>query len=207
MGNERIKPDEYNDLLNEAEKLCSAANIINCPTIQLVPLCGLADKPLDEAIEYTARNIAAIAEIGKKYDVQFQLEPIAWSPINSLSKSLKVIKKAGKENVGMVIDFWHLWAGEETKPEEVSKLDGSKIYGVHFCDGLRHKQGTEWNEEELRGFLPGEGNIPIRKWVDAVKSTGFDGVYSSELFSSKHWEWDIIEIARETKKRMEEYIL
>jgi sugar phosphate isomerase/epimerase len=54
--------------------------------------------------------------------------------------------------------------------------------------------------------LPGEGEIPIKEWVEAVKSTGFDGVYSSELLSPKHWEWDILEIARETKLRMENYL-
>jgi len=43
----------------------------------------------------------------------------------------------------MVIDFWQLWAGEETTPDEVAKLDSSLIYGVHFCDGIRHVKVTE----------------------------------------------------------------
>lgn len=102
-----------------------------------------------------------------------------------------------------MIDFWHLEAGERTTRDEVAKLDASLVYGVHFCDGIRHSKGTKRVEEDLRGFLPEEGKIPIKEWVDAVRATGFDGVYSSELFSPKHWEWDLWEIARESKIRID----
>ena len=199
--------DQRPALMAEAERLSAAAEVLSCPTIQLVPFCGLEGRPWEEVRRLSAENIADIADIGGAHGVRFQLEPIAWSPIHSLSQSLEVIAEAGRENVGMVIDFWHLWAGEETTPDEVAKLDASLIYGVHFCDGIRHTPGTPWVEEDLRSFLPGEGRIPIEEWVAAVKSTGFDGVWSSELLSPKHWEWDILEIARETKALMEKYIL
>lgn len=204
---ERVEPIERAALMRETERLCAAAAVIGCPTIQLVPFCGLEGRPWSEVLRLTARNIAHIADIGKRYGIRFQLEPIAWSPIHSLSQSLKIIEAAGRDNVGMVIDFWHLWAGEETIPDEVAALPKSLIYGVHFCDGIRHIQGTRWVEEELRGYLPGEGKIAIKEWVAAVKSTGFDGVWSSELLSPKHWEWDLAELARETKALMEKYIL
>ena len=204
---ERVEPEEREQLLAETERLCAAAEVLQCPTIQLVPFCGLAGRPRSEVLKLTARNVADIAGIGKKHGVRFQLEPIAWSPIHSLSQSLQVIEEAGRDNVGMVIDFWHLWAGGETSPDQVAALNGSMIYGVHFCDGIRPSPGEEWVEERLRGFLPGEGKIPISEWVSAVKATGFDGVWSSELLSPRHWEWDLFEIARTTKELMGKYIL
>ena len=204
---ERVEPSARAALMKEAERLCAAAQVLGCPTIQLVPFCGLAGRPWDEVVALTARNVADIADIGKRYGVRFQLEPIAWSPIHSLKHSLMVLETAQRDNVGMVVDFWHLWAGGETTPDDVAKLDKSLIYGVHFCDGVKHQPGTEWVEVDLRGFLPGEGRIPISEWVAAVKSTGFDGVWSSELLSPKHWEWDVAEIARETRALMAKYIL
>lgn len=203
---ERVEPEQRSELLNEAKRLCAASEIIGCPTIQLVAFCGLEGRPWSEILELTARNVADVADIGKQHGIRFQLEPIAWAPIHSLSQSLELIDRAGRDNVGMVIDFWHLWAGEETTPEEVARLDVSMIYEVHFCDGVRHVKGTEWVEEDLRAFLPGEGDIPIDEWVSAVLSTGFDGAWSSELYSPKHWEWDLIEIARQTKALMLQYV-
>jgi len=203
---DRVEPEERRQLMAEAERLCAAAEAIGCPTVQLVPFCRLEGRPWPEVIRLQARNVADIADVGKQHGVRFQLEPIAWSPIHSLSQSLELIDAVGRDNVGMVIDFWHLWAGEETTPDEVAKLPASLIYGVHFCDGIRHLPGTEWVETKLRGYLPGEGNIPIAEWVAAVRSTGFDGVWSSELLSPTHWEWDLMELACRTRELMERYL-
>ena len=48
--------------------------------------------------------------------------------------------------------------------------------------------------------------LEISDELDAVRSTGFDGVYSSELYSPKHWEWNLLEIALKAKKLMENYL-
>jgi len=203
---ERIDPKEYKELLAECERLCTVAEALKCPTIQLFPTCGLAGRSWPEVRDLTAKNIAKLADIVATRSVRFQLEPSAWSPIHTLAQSLEVIDAAGRDNVGMVIDFWHLWAGGGTTPDEVAKLDALLIYAVHFCDGIRPQADTKWVEEKLRGFLPGEGKIPIKEWVEAVRATGFDGIWSSELFSPKHWEWDLWQIARETKARIERYL-
>lgn len=202
---ESLDQKEHNKLLWECERLCAAAEIIGCHVLQIVPFNGLSGRPWKEIRDLTAGNIAKLADIASAHKVKLQLEPIAFSPINSLSKSLEVIKAAGRSNVGMVIDFWHLWAGGGTEASEVAKLDKSMIYGVHFCDGARPKDGR-WDEAALRGYLVGEGDIKVSDWVAAVKSTGFDGVWSAELYSPKHWEWDLMEIAVESKKRMMEYL-
>ncbi len=197
-------------MLAEAERLSAAARDIGCPQVQLVPFCLLAGRPYAEVIRLTAANVKDIAAIGRRYGIRYQLEPIAWSPIHSVKQSLELLKAAGNpDNVGMVIDFWHLWAGRETEPRDVAALPKSLIFGVHFCDGVRPEPGVTWDDKDepgLRSYLPGEGKIDIPAWVAAVKSTGYDGYWSSELLSPKHWEWDLWEIARETKARMERYL-
>src|SRR5438270_251897 len=82
-------------------------------------------------------------------------------------------------------------AGQATTPDDVARLDKNLIYGVHICDGKRRVPGTLWDEGALRGYLPGEGDIPIAEWVAAVKATGFDGVWSAETYSPRHWEADL----------------
>lgn len=203
---ERVEPGERRQLMAEAERLCEAARAIGCPTIQLVAFTGLEGRSEDEIMRLVAANVAEIADIGRAQGIRFQLEPIAWSPIHSLRQSLELIKMAGRDNVGMVIDFWHLWAGGATEPDEVARLDRSVIYGVHFCDGKRIPRGQPWTEEGLRSYLPGEGDIPIRDWVAAVKATGYVGSWSSELLSPRHWEWDLREIAVRCRELMEQYV-
>jgi sugar phosphate isomerase/epimerase len=203
---EQIEDMERKELMAAAERLSAVAEIISCPTIQLVSLCGFEGRPLEEVLELTALNLAEIADIGKRHGVRFQLEPVAWAPIHSLSHALTLIERADRDNVGIVVDFWHLWAGGETSPAEVARLDPSIIYEVHFCDGKRIPKDRLWTEGALRGYLPGDGDIPIRAWTAAVKKTGFDGSWAVELFSPQHWEWDLNEVTSESKRRILEYL-
>jgi sugar phosphate isomerase/epimerase len=197
---------KLDEILKETDYLSKVAREINCPTIQLVPLLALEGRPWDEIVQITGRNVGKIGAIGKKYGVNFQMEPVAWSPIHSLSKCLEMVDVAAEENVGMVVDFWHLWAGGETTPNEVANLEKSRIYNIHFCDGKRQPRDTEWDETILRGYYPGEGDIPIGEWVDAVKTTGYDGYWSCELVSAKYWEDDVFEVASTMSKAMDTYI-
>jgi sugar phosphate isomerase/epimerase len=203
---EVVEPAARKDLFVKAGRLITAAAAMKCPVIQLVPFCALEGRPESEVIGLTAKNVAEIADMGKAYGIKFQIEPIAWAPIHSLSQSLKLMDSAGRDNVGVVIDFWHLSAGEATTYDEVAKLDKSIIHGIHFCDGKLHVKGTVWNEGALRGYLPGDGDLPIKEWVAAVKATGYDGCWSSEMYSPYHWEWDLTEMARISRERMLEYI-
>ena len=108
--------------------------------------------------------------------------------------------------MGLVIDFWHLWAGRGTRPEELARLDRQLIFGVHLADGKRPPEGEPWIDEKLlRGFLPGDGDLPMAEWVAAVKATGFDGVVSGEILNDQLWERDLYEIATGMRQRMDQY--
>jgi sugar phosphate isomerase/epimerase len=204
---ERRTPTERKAMLDDCRRLCAAAAVIKCPTIQLVPFCdGMGDMSVAEIMRVLVENVTEIADIGRPHGVRFQLEPIAWAPVRSLRHCLELIERVGRGNVGMVIDFWHLWAGELTTPAEVAALDSRLIYGVHFCDGKRIPKAGPWTEEGCRGYLPGEGDIPIDAWVQAVRATGYDGSWSSELLSPRHWEWDLWDVARECRSLMLKYL-
>jgi sugar phosphate isomerase/epimerase len=203
---EVVEPEKKKKMLAEARKLCEIAKIWRCPTMQVCPLCALEGRPWKEIRDLTAQNLKEIADIGKLNGVRFQVELIAYSPIHTLAQALEVIDRTGRDNVGLVIDFWHLYAGGGTTPHEVAKLDKSMIYGVHFCDGTARVKVTAANELEVRSYRPGEGDIPVQEWVDAVLATGYDGSWSPELCSPKLWEEDLWEVARMCREDIEKYL-
>ena len=71
---------------------------------------------------------------------------------------------------------------------------------MHICDSLPVKEKIT---QELRNVWTGAGVIPLQEWVDAVKATGYDGWWSCELFSFKHYELVPWETARNIKALME----
>ena len=79
-------------MLEECEGVCSLAEQIGCPMVQLLtgPLDpngrykGLAGKPWPEMLKLTAKNLAALADIGKSHKVRFYLEALTFTPLNRL---------------------------------------------------------------------------------------------------------------------------
>ena len=203
---ERTDDESISRMLAETETLSEFAQAVGCDCIQLVPLCALAGRPWEEVRRLTGQNIRRIADIGARYGVKFQLEPVAWSPIHSLHQSLELIQEVERPNFGMVIDFGHLWYGGETTPDEVARLDKDLIYHIHFCDGKKNPPGTVCDETILRGVYAGEGDVHLKDWIDAVKATGYDGWWSYELVSKKHWQMDVKEVAAMTSKLLDDYV-
>ncbi|MGL5722451.1 MAG: sugar phosphate isomerase/epimerase family protein [Brevinema sp.] len=203
---ERTDAESIERMCKEAHILSQFCKDVGCNTIQLVPLCAHEGKSWEEILKLTASSVVKVLDIGAEYGVRFQLEPVAWSPINSLPKALEFISYTKRSNFGMVIDFWHLWYGNGTTPADVAKLDKNMIYNVHFCDGTRNPEGTVCDEEILRGVYAGEGSINLSEWIDAVKATGYTGYWSYELISRKHWELDTKEVAETTKKLLDQYL-
>ncbi len=198
---------ERAELFTRTERLCEVARVIGAPTIQVNPFSALDGLPLDEVIRLTALNLKEIASIGSAKRIRFQIEGAAWTPIHTLDDCLRLIDTTGRDNVGLVIDYWHFWASRGAKPADIVHLDPSLIYGVHLCDGFRPGPGESWvDERELRGVLPGDGELPVQEWTDAVKATGFHGYISGEFLNWRLWEHDHLEVATEMRRRIENYL-
>jgi sugar phosphate isomerase/epimerase len=183
-------------VFKEVEILCAFAKDIGAPTIQLNAFEALNGLSVEDNIKITAQNIQHIADIGKEHGIRFQYEGAAWTPIAKLSDYFRLYDAVGRDNFGFVLDTWHFWASRGASPEDMAKIDKSLIYNVHLSDGKRPASGQPWvDEKELRGYILGEGDIPLQEWVEAIKSTGYDGFYSGEFLNDQLWESDHYDIA------------
>lgn len=194
------------EMLREAERYTRITAELDCPTLMIHPLFALNGAPYDQVMDVMTDNIGAIAETGRRYGVRYQIELIAYTPFNTLEQGLKVIRDVGTGNLGMVVDFWHLHAAGINTPADVAAMEPSLIYDIHFCDGRQPRLGEGWREDILRNYLPGEGDIDVQSWTNAVLSTGYDGWWAPELVSPLHWEDDLLDISRVCLRNMRSYI-
>ncbi|KQN55452.1 TIM barrel protein (plasmid) [Erwinia sp. E602] len=201
----RHRPEEREALLREAARICEAAVELRCPVVQIMALTELDHLPEAERNAILRENICAIADIGKPLGLKFQIEVVAFTAFNSLQQGLDMIAACGRDNVGLVVDFWHLHAGGNTRPEEVAAMDVNLIYGVHFCDGRAARPGEAWDEWVQRDYAPGQGDVDIPAWLAAVRETGYRGGWCPELLSPQHWEWDLADIAKSCRDSLREY--
>jgi sugar phosphate isomerase/epimerase len=191
---ERWRPDERAEMLREAEALTGLAVDIGASFVQLLtgPVApggaysGPAELSPAEIRRVTASAIRAVADLGAPHGLRYYLEPVAWTPLSTLAAAVQVIDAAERDNVGLVLDFWHLWQ-RGTTPDDLAGLDRRVISGVDFADSLGPR-GSGRPDQRSRCVWPGEGDIPLREWAAAIRSTGFDGWWDNELYSPPHWE-------------------
>ena len=216
--------DGRRQMLREAEELCALAAAAGAKGIEAItgPLDirvfeagaaerypnlyrGLVDLPTEAQLELTAANLRAVAEIAASHGLLVYLEALSWTPLNTMDAQLQVLDRCKRDNVHIVIDFWHSYTSGDT-PERIARLDKDLIYGVHLCDSLPYTGGIP-NEPMLRDVPTGQGVLDLASWVDAVKSTGYTGWWSCELFCKRQHQDNSFAVARDLKALMERLIL
>jgi len=191
---ERWRPGERASMLRHAAALTELAVDVGIANVQLLtgPVApgGAYSGPGDlsplELRRVTVEGIRAVVDLGAGRGIRYYLEPVAWTPLGTLDAAVAVIDAAERDNVGLVLDFWHLWQ-RGTTPDDLARLDRRVISGVDFADSLG-PAGSPSPDQRSRRVWPGEGEIPLREWAAAVRSTGFDGWWDNELYSPLHWE-------------------
>ena len=106
----------------------------------------------------------------------------------SLDEAAALLDEAGRPDVGLMYDSWHLW----NQPLEQIERHRERILGVHVADWRDPTRNT--NDR----VLPGDGVIDFGPIVDALR---WDGLYDLEIFSDPElpdslWKDDPRELAR-----------
>jgi sugar phosphate isomerase/epimerase len=220
---ERHGADEA-ELMSEAEALFHLAQVAGAKGVQVLtgPVNveavrkhaagipsgfyeGVLGRPRSEQIAVTAANFRRLGDLAAGYGLLLYLEALAWTPLNTLADQVALIETADRDNLRMVVDYWHCYASGDT-PETVARLDPALIYGVHICDSLAFEGGIPI-ETELRDVPTGGGVLNLQNWTDAVKATGYVGWWSCELFCRKEHQANSFDVARRLHALMSDLVL
>jgi sugar phosphate isomerase/epimerase len=197
---ERQEQQARRELRTQCRRLCEVAQILECPLLQVVALNGLKGEPWPEIRSKVGRSLAELADIAAPFGVTLALEPVTFTPLRTLPQALEVLDTAGRDNLGLCLDTFHLWTAGTTW-EEVAALDPSLIRVAHISD-VMPRQGPEWSDAD-RDVLPGDGILPLREGIQAIRATGYDDLWCVEMMGAYHWEWDPFLLAGEVRTRAE----
>ena len=120
-----------------------------------------AEEWMFEAFSYCCKEAA-------KKGVRIAFEPInryETSLLNSVEDGLNFIDRVGVDNLGMLLDTFHMNI-EEPSIEKSIKLAGERIFHFHYADSNR--------------WYPGAGDLDFVSILDALYSTGYSGFISGE---------------------------
>lgn len=204
---------EFTAMMKQAESLFAVASSIGAYAVEIIngpvdyravesfrnqtPYTGyMGLQGLDDQEQQilTAKNLGALADLAAEFGLMLYFEPLCWTPIPTLKEGIPVIEKAGRDNLKIVVDFYHNYIGG-LDADFLSKIDKNMILGVHACNS--HEPTDQIPCEPIFrniGFY--EGNVPIKEWIDAIKSTGFDNWWAYETASRREQEEEIYGFAK-----------
>ena len=192
----------YEKIKQECEELSSIAAAIGCRCIVVVP------GPLPEggamreaAVDESVKVLTELCDIASKHDVTLAFEFLGQPDcsVPTLDLAAEIVREVGREDLGLVIDSFHFYAGGSTV-EMIESLDPKliQIFHINDAEDLPREQ-----LEDRHRLLPGLGILPLGELVSAFRRIGYDKVASVEIFRPEYWEQDPFALARDARAATE----
>jgi 2-keto-myo-inositol isomerase len=188
----------YQQIKQQCKELCSIAAQINCPYVVVVPgrLPGSGANENEIKTE-SVRVLNELADIAATYNVSLAFEFLGQKDcsVQTLAQANEIVKAVDRENVGLVIDSFHFYAGGSSI-DMIESVAPDSIYVFHLNDS------EDLPREELEDrhrLYPGSGILPLSEMFRAFRRIGYDRVASIEIFRPEYWEMDPIKVARDAR--------
>jgi 4-hydroxyphenylpyruvate dioxygenase len=177
-------PDDP-DRSKELEDLLEIASTADSHVIVCVG--PMSDPPFPlapDVIATTAEKLSRLVEFARGSGVRLALEPVGSSSsrpgavglLGNLADALSVIDAVGPE-AALCIDSYNLATGGIAY-RELASLPSDCIGVVQFAD---RDPVSPWRA------LPGEGDLDLVSFVEALAATGYAGALSVETFPQEPW--------------------
>ena len=148
-----------------------------------------------------ADDLAAFGELAKPHAISIGYEALAWGRhVSDYEKSWEIVNLARHDCVGIILDSFHILVkGGYLSLMEM--LPADKIVLVQVADAPNYDMGHLWLSRHHRCF-PGQGSLPVLKFCEAIRKTGYSGYFSHEIFSDTFRESQVLPIAQDGKSSL-----
>ena len=191
-------PSGHLRMLEDFQRFCRVAAAIGAETVIVVPSPRPKGVSLSAIERESVRVLRELSAIARPYGVRLAYEFLGFADctVNSLAQCATIVQKVARENVGLVLDTFHFFAGGSTVAS-IAKVDPRKIFIVHVNDVERAPRRKM--HDALRLF-PGKGIIPLAQILGAVKAIGYTGKFSVEIFRPQYWNQPPLDVARDARR-------
>jgi 2-keto-myo-inositol isomerase len=188
----------YETIKQQCSELSRIAGDIDCPIIVVVPgRVPSVRATREEVIEESVRVLTELCDISAEHGVSLAFEFLGQTDcsVPTLDLADDIVRAAARDNLGLVIDSFHFYAGGSTIAM-IEALDPKLVSIFHINDA---ENLPREKLEDRHRLLPGLGILPLREITAAFRRIGYDKVASVEIFRPEYWERDPFELARDAR--------
>jgi sugar phosphate isomerase/epimerase len=167
------------------------------------------DRDIAAARRRVADAVADLAPYARARGVRLAIEPLHpmfasdRCVVSTLGQALDIAEAFPAEQVGVVVDAYHLW-WDDRAPAQIARAGrGGRIACFQVADWV-----TPLPEGVLlgRGQL-GDGCVDLRGLREAVDAAGYRGAVEVEIFNPGLWARDGAEVLAEVAERYRRHVL
>jgi sugar phosphate isomerase/epimerase len=203
-----LDPAERARALDDNRVAIDEAAALSTDTLVLVS-GGLppGSRDLHGARERIAEALAELGPYAQERGVRLAIEPLHpmfasdRCVVSTLSQALDIAERFPAEQVGVVVDTYHIWWDDQAAAQIARAGEGGRIHSFQLADWI-----TPLPAGVLvgRGQL-GDGSVDFRAFREMVEATGFDGPIEVEIFNEDLWARDGAEVLAEVAARYVEH--
>ena len=119
--------------------------------------------------------------------------------VNSIAAARTIMARSRHPQATIVLDPFHDFRGG-AGCEEIARLRADEIAVCHFDDAPAVPPAPEQRDGDR--VFPGDGVIPLARFVALLRQIGYSGWVSLELFREDLWREDPLDVARRGLAKM-----
>jgi len=144
--------------------------------------------------KWVAARYRDILEIGlKEYNIHPALVFVKYQPVKTMGQAMGIAMDTNHPKAKIIPDTYHMYISEGGF-EGLKMLNGSSIAIFQFGDVPAKPSAIEELGDQHRVY-PGDGILPLPQILKDLKTTGFRGCVSLELYNPDYWKQDLQEVA------------
>src|SRR5450432_3644879 len=150
----------------------------------LLLICSNVSPASLGGIDRAAADFHALGELAAPRGLRVGFEALAWGRhVNDYRDAWEIVRRADPESIGVILDSFHALA-PSFPITAIQSIPADKIFLVQLADAP--KLGLDilsWSRH-FRCF-PGQGDLPVQSFMEAVVATGYAGPLSLEIFNDQ----------------------
>jgi 3-dehydroshikimate dehydratase len=149
--------------------------LLVCSNVSPASLGGI-DRAADDFAELGERAAARGLRVG--------FEALAWGRhVNDYRDAWEIVRRANHGSIGVILDSFHALA-PSFPVAAIRAIPGDRIFLVQLADAPQLELDVLSWSRHFRCF-PGQGNLPIMDFMQAIEATGYEGPLSLEIFNDQ----------------------
>ena len=180
--------------MDEIKRRLEIASTVGAPHVIAGPPGGKA------CYDTGAAHYRELLELGDQFGVKPAMEFLGFvEQLNTIEDAIEIMKKSGRDDATTILDPFHIFRGGGDL-ESIAKLTAQQIAVSHFNDVPADPPREQQHDKDR--VWPGDGIFDLRRYLQLIEETGYQGYLSLELFREDHWAGNPYDVVAEGYDKM-----